>query len=53
MRGEILLETRRLQVRRLEEADAEALYAVLSDPEVMRQIEPPFSLERILSAVLK
>ena len=49
MRGEILLETRRLQVRRLEEADAEALYAVLSDPEVMRQIEPPFSLERTRS----
>ena len=42
----MLLETERLQVRRLTEADAEALFAVLSDPEVMRYVEPPFTLER-------
>ena len=39
-------ETRRLLIRRFTEADAEALYVVLSDPEVMRYIEPPFSLEQ-------
>lgn len=39
-------ETERLLVRRLTENDADALYAVLSDPEVMRYIEPPFSREQ-------
>lgn len=38
--------TEHLLVRRFTEADAEALYVVLSDPEVMRYIEPPFSLEQ-------
>lgn len=42
----MLIETDRLLVRRLTEHDAEALCAVLSDPEVMRWIEPPFSLEQ-------
>lgn len=40
------IETDRLLVRRLTEDDAEALHAVLSDPEVMCYIEPPFSLEQ-------
>lgn len=40
------VETDRLFVRRLTENDVEALCAVLSDPEVMRYIEPPFSLEQ-------
>lgn len=42
----MLFESDRLLVRRLTEADTEALYAVLSDPEVMRYIEPPFSMEQ-------
>ncbi len=40
------IETSRLLVRELRESDAKALHAVLSDPEVMRWIEPPFSLEQ-------
>ena len=40
------VETDRLFVRRLTENDADALYVVLSDPEVMHYIEPPFSLEQ-------
>ena len=37
------LETPRLLVRDLMEDDAPALHAVLSDPEVMRCLEPPFT----------
>ena len=51
MRNAVLIETERLLVRRLQEADAENLYAVLSDPEVMRYIEPPFSLEQTRSFI--
>lgn len=40
------IETDRLLVRRLTEDDTEALFAVLSDPEVMWYIEPPVSLEQ-------
>lgn len=40
------IETDRLLVRRLTENDADALFAVLSDPEVMRYLEAPFSLEQ-------
>ena len=40
------IETARLLVRPFTEADAEALYAVLSDPEVMRFVEAPFSRAR-------
>ena len=40
------IETERLLVRPFREDDAEPLYAVLSDPAVMRHIEPPFSMER-------
>ena len=42
----MLLETARLLARRFTPEDAEDLYAVLSDPEVMRYLEPPFSLEQ-------
>ena len=41
----MLFESDRLLVRRLTEEDAEALFAVLSDPEVMRYIEPSYSME--------
>ncbi len=51
MRNAVLIETERLLVRRLQEADDEKLYAVLSDPEVMRYIEPPFSLEQTRSFI--
>ncbi len=40
------LETSRLLVRPFRESDAEALHAVLSDPAVMRWIEPPFTEEQ-------
>ena len=40
------IETKRLLVRRLAENDAQTLHAALSDPGVMRYIEPPFSLEQ-------
>ena len=43
---EPLLETERLLARRFTPEDAEDLYAALSDPEVMRYLEPPFSLAR-------
>lgn len=42
----MLFETERLLVRRLREDDAEALHGLLSDPEVMRYIEPTFTPER-------
>lgn len=35
-----------LNIRRFEESDAEALYDLLSNAEVMRFIEPPFSEEK-------
>ena len=53
MNDNILTETTRLLVRRLTEADAGELYAVLSDPEVMRYIEPPFSLEQTRDFILQ
>lgn len=40
------IETQRLLVRSFEERDLDALCAVLSDPETMKYIEPPFSCER-------
>ena len=36
--------TPRFVIRGFRESDAEALYPILSDPEVMRYIEPPFTL---------
>jgi RimJ/RimL family protein N-acetyltransferase len=40
----MLFETPRLLIRPFTERDVEALYPILSDPEVMRYIEPPFSM---------
>ncbi len=40
------LETARLRVRRFTPADAEPLFAVLSDPAVMEYLEAPFSLQK-------
>ena len=40
------IETESLLVRRLTENDVYDLYAILSDPEVMRHIEPPFTMEQ-------
>lgn len=40
------VETDRLLVRKLTENDTDALFAVLSNPEVMQHIETPFSLEQ-------
>lgn len=35
-----------LRVRRMTEGDLESLHRLLSDPEVMRYLEPPFSREQ-------
>ena len=35
------LKTKRLLIRELDMTDADALHAILSDPDVMRFIEPP------------
>ena len=40
------LETKRCLIRPLSLDDAEALHLTLSDPEVMRHIEPPFDLPK-------
>ena len=40
------LETKRCLIRPLSPDDAEALHLCLSDPEVMRHIEPPFDLPK-------
>lgn len=37
------METERLRIRRFRQADADALYRLLSDPEVMRFLEPPYT----------
>lgn len=42
----MLLETKRLRIRRFVLEDAENLYPILSDPEVMRYIQSPFSMEQ-------
>lgn len=42
----MLLETKRLRVRSFRMSDAGALHGVLSDPEVMRRLEPPFTPEQ-------
>ena len=44
--NEMLTETERLLIRRFTEDDAEVLFTVLSDPEVMRYLEPPFTPAR-------
>ena len=38
----MVLETERCRIRNLQLKDLDALYAILSDPIVMREIEPPF-----------
>ncbi len=35
-----------MRIRRFTESDATHLYEVLSDPEVMKYIEPPYSMEK-------
>jgi len=47
------VETKRLLVRRLTLEDAPALYEVLSDPAVMRYIEPPFTPEQTRAFLLQ
>ena len=41
-----MIETPRMRVRPMRKGDTSALHRILSDPEVMRFIEPPFTLER-------
>lgn len=43
---EILCKSDRLTVRGLRETDLEALYELLSDSEVMRYLEPPYTYEQ-------
>lgn len=38
-----------LKIRRFEESDLQSLYELLSDEEVMRYIEPPYTLEKTKS----
>ena len=33
-------------IRKMQPGDADALYMLLSDPEVMRHLEPPFDREK-------
>lgn len=35
-----------ITVRKMQPSDADALYRLLSDPEVMRHLEPPFDWEK-------
>ena len=46
MNNSFLLETERLIVRRFKEDDAKQLHLVLSDAEVMKYIEKPFTLKQ-------
>lgn len=46
MKDSFLLETERVIVRRFKEDDAKQLHLVLSDAEVMKYIEKPFTLEQ-------
>lgn len=43
------IQTERLTIRRFKETDMENLFRLLSDPEVMRYIEPPYTREQTLS----
>lgn len=36
----------KIKIRRMNDSDAESLYSLLSDPEVMRFLEPPYSKEQ-------
>lgn len=42
----IIFETRRLAVRGFAPEDAEDLYEIFGDPEVMKNCEPPYSLDK-------
>lgn len=42
----MLIETKRCVIRNMAIGDAESLYEVLSDPQAMAYVEPPFSMER-------
>lgn len=35
-----------ITIRKMQPGDADALYKLLSDPEVMRHLEPPFDREK-------
>lgn len=35
-----------ITIRKMQPGDADALYRLLSDPEVMRHLEPPFDREK-------
>lgn len=41
----MFLKTEKLTIRKLTTEDLIPLYHVLSDPEVMKYLEPPFSME--------
>lgn len=45
------LHTRRLYLRELKTNDTDSLFEVLSDPQTMHYIEPPYSLEKTRSFV--
>lgn len=40
------METVNITIRKMQPGDADALYRLLSDPEVMRHLEPPFDREK-------
>ena len=40
------IETKRFIIRKMKESDAEALFAIFSDAEIMRFIEPVFTYEK-------
>ena len=43
------IQTERMTIRRFKETDMENLFRLLSDPEVMRYIEPPYTREQTVS----
>lgn len=43
------IQTERMTIRRFKETDMENLFRLLSDPEVMRYIEPPYTREQTIS----
>ena len=46
MEETIFCASARLTVRKLKEQDIDALYGLLSDPQVMRYLEPPYTYEQ-------
>ena len=47
------LKTPRLTIRKFKPSDVDGLFKVLSDAEVMRYVEPPFTLEKTAEFVKK